>query len=382
MSYRKEKIMSLTGQEVNGLNQSELKAQCEQFLDAKMHGICFSPYEGTQVPGDPISEAQVRRKLELLVPHTEWIRVFSCTQGNEIIPKLAKEYGFKTLVGAWLGEEADKNEEELQGLISLASAGYVDVAAVGNEVMYREELEEEELVEYILRAKQALKGIPVGYVDAYYEFTNRPKITEVCDVILANCYPYWEACHIDYSLLYMKQMYYQAVQAASGKRVIITETGWPSSGDALGAAEPGYENALKYFINAQAWSQQEGIEMFYFSAFDEGWKVGAEGKCGCVLGAMGCQRATQVLGRQASLKLQHEKRGPQAPFSNLIDRIHERRSRDSLSLQRIARPINSFPSMASSAASASAWFGISTKPKPRLRPVSRSWMTLARSTSP
>ena len=276
--------MFLTGQEVNGLNQSELKAQCEQFLDAKMHGICFSPYEGTQEPGDPISEAQVRRKLELLVPHTEWIRVFSCTQGNEIIPNLAKEYGFKTLVGAWLGEETDKNEEELQGLIALASAYYVDVAAVGNEVMYREELEEEELIEYILRAKQSLKGIPVGYVDAYYEFTNRPKITEVCDVILANCYPYWEACHIDYSLLYMKQMYYQAVQAASGKRVIITETGWPSSGDALGAAEPGYENALKYFINAQAWSQQEGIEMFYFSAFDEDWKVGAEGSVGAFWG--------------------------------------------------------------------------------------------------
>ena len=276
--------MSLTGQEVNGLNQSELKAQCEQFLDAKMHGICFSPYEGTQEPGDPISEAQVRRKLELLVPHAQWIRVFSCTQGNEIIPKLAKEYGFKTLVGAWLGEETDKNEEELEGLIALARAGYVDVAAVGNEVMYREELEEEELIEYILRAKQALNGIPVGYVDAYYEFTNRPKITEVCDVILANCYPYWEACHIDYSLLYMKQMYYQAVQAASGKRVIITETGWPSSGDALGAAEPGYENALKYFINAQAWSQQEGIEMFYFSAFDEGWKVGAEGSVGAFWG--------------------------------------------------------------------------------------------------
>ena len=276
--------MSLTGQEVNGLNQSELKAQCEQYLNAKMHGICFSPYEGTQEPGDPISEAQVRRKLELLVPYTQWIRVFSCTQGNEIIPKLAKGYGFNTLVGAWLGEEIDKNEEELQGLITLASAGCVDVAAVGNEVMYREELEEEELIEYILRAKQALNGIPVGYVDAYYEFTNRPKITEVCDVILANCYPYWEACHIDYSLLYMKQMYYQAVQAAPGKRVIITETGWPSSGDALGAAEPGYENALKYFINAQDWSQREGIEMFYFSAFDEGWKVGAEGSVGAFWG--------------------------------------------------------------------------------------------------
>ena len=284
MSYRKEKIMSLTGQEVNGLNRSQLQEQCNELLNAKMHGICFSPYEGTQEPGDPISEAQVRRKLELLLPHTDWIRVFSCTQGNEIIPKLAKEYGFQTLVGAWLGEEADKNEDELQGLIDLANAGYVDVAAVGNEVMYREELEEEELIEYILRAKQALNGIPVGYVDAYYEFTNRPAVAEVCDVILANCYPYWEACHIDYSLLYMKQMYYQAVQAASGKRVIITETGWPSSGDALGAAEPGYENALKYFINAQEWSQREGIEMFYFSAFDEGWKVGSEGSVGAFWG--------------------------------------------------------------------------------------------------
>lgn len=284
MSYRKEKVMSLTGQEVNGLKRSELREQCEQFLNAKMHGICFSPYEGTQEPGDPISEAQVRRKLELLLPHSNWIRVFSCTQGNEIIPKLAKEYGFSTLVGAWLGEEKDKNEEELQGLIALANAGYVDVAAVGNEVMYREELEEEELIEYILQVKPAMSGVPVGYVDAYYEFTNRPNITAVCDVILANCYPYWEACHIDYSLLYMKQMYYQAVQAAPGKRVIITETGWPSSGDALGAAEPGYENALKYFINAQGWSQREGIEMFYFSAFDEGWKVGTEGSVGAFWG--------------------------------------------------------------------------------------------------
>jgi len=82
----------------------------------------------------------------------------------------------------------------------------------------------------------------------------------------------------------MKQMYYQAQQAAPGKRIIITETGWPSQGDALGAAEPGHENALKYFINAQNWSKKEGVEMFYFSAFDESWKVGAEGSVGAFWG--------------------------------------------------------------------------------------------------
>ena len=52
----------------------------------------------------------------------------------------------------------------------------------------------------------------------------------------------------------------------------------------MGAADPGYENALKYFINAQSWSQKEEIEMFYFSAFYEAWKVGAEGSVGAFWG--------------------------------------------------------------------------------------------------
>jgi glucan 1,3-beta-glucosidase len=284
MSYRQEKVLSLTGAEVSTLNRSELQEHSARSLTDKMHGICFSPYEGSQRPGDSITEAQVRRKLELLRPHADWIRVFSCTDGNEIIPRLAKKLGFQTLVGAWLGKEDDKNELEIKSLVELANSGFVDVAAVGNEVMYREEMEEEKLIAYIHQAKRELPNIPVGYVDAYYEFSNRPRITEACDVILANCYPYWEGCHIDYSLLYMKQMFYQARQAAPGKRVIITETGWPSEGDALGAAEPGYENALKYFINAQHWSKKERIEMFYFSAFDESWKVEAEGSVGAFWG--------------------------------------------------------------------------------------------------
>jgi len=284
MSYRKEKHLSLAGFSQSKHSQDTLKEISTTVLKSKMHGICFSPYEGSQKPGDPLTETQVRRKLELLRPYADWIRVFSCTEGNEIIPRLAKEYGFKTLVGAWLGEELDKNELEINALVELANKGFVDVAAVGNEVMYREEMEEEELIAYILRVKKQIPKIPVGYVDAYYEFSNRPMITEACDVILANCYPYWEGCHIDYSLLYMKQMYYQAQQAAPGKRIIITETGWPSQGDALGAAEPGHENALKYFINAQNWSKKEGVEMFYFSAFDESWKVGAEGSVGAFWG--------------------------------------------------------------------------------------------------
>ena len=284
MSYRKEKSKSLLGIDTNNLKKDSLIKLSQSVLNNGMHGLCFSPYEEGQKPGDLISQSQIRRKLELIKPYTKWIRTFSCTDGNEQIPILAKEYGLKTLVGAWLGDDPIINEDEINGLINLTNQGCVDIAAVGNEVMYREDLSEDELIDYINRVKSAIPNTPVGYVDAYYEFTDRPKITDVCDVILANCYPFWEGCSLEYSLVYMKQMYFQAMSAANGKKVIITETGWPSQGANLEGAFPSYENALKYFINAQNWSNDENIEMFYFSSFDESWKVGSEGDVGAFWG--------------------------------------------------------------------------------------------------
>ena len=137
MSYRKEKYRSLLGVDTNLLGEKELQKMSQSILEDGMHGLCFSPYEEGQEPGDPISEGQIRRKLEIIAPYTKWIRTFSCTEGNEQIPRLAKEYGLKTLVGAWLGDDAQVNEDEIEGLITLSKAGFVDVAAVGNEVMYR-----------------------------------------------------------------------------------------------------------------------------------------------------------------------------------------------------------------------------------------------------
>jgi glucan 1,3-beta-glucosidase len=190
----------------------------------------------------------------------------------------------KTLVGAWLGKDRDLNEKELSGLIDLAHRGLVDIAAVGNEVLYRNDLPKDELLGHIARVKAALPDIPVGYVDAYYEFRDHADISAACDVILANCYPYWEGCNMEYSLVYMQQMYQQAVHAANGKPVIISETGWPSQGTGLDGAIPSVENAMKYFINTQQWAKQDDIAVFYFSSFDESWKVGAEGDVGAYWG--------------------------------------------------------------------------------------------------
>ncbi len=284
MSLRAGKIKALVGIDYANKTPKGLRNIFKKVLDNGMHGLCFSLYEDGQEPGMHISDDQIRRRMKIIKPYTNWIRSFSCTDGNEAIPRIAKEFGLKTMVGAWLGNDAEINKREIANLIKLGKEGCVDIAAVGNEVMYRQDLTEDELLAFMHEVKEAIPNIPMGYVDAYYEFSHRPRITDACDVILANCYPYWEGCSIEYSLLYMKDMYNQAAAAGKGKKVIITETGWPSVGELFHGAQPSYDNAIKYFINSQKWSEEDDIEMFYFSSFDESWKVGSEGDVGAYWG--------------------------------------------------------------------------------------------------
>lgn len=288
MSYRKEHVFTEPLlPDINylaGKDEATVSSLFAGILQTGVHGFCFSLYEEGQKPGDIISETQVRRRMEILRPYTKWIRSFSCTEGNEFIPIVAKEYGLKTLVGAWLGNDPEVNRREVEGLIKLAGEGMVDIAAVGNEVMYRKDLSEEELLEFIHEVKSRIPHVPVGYVDAYYEFTQRPAITETCDMVLCNCYPFWESCPFEHALAYMQQMYRQAREAGNGKPVIITETGWPSQGENLKGAVPSVKHARDYFINTQLWSAKEHIPVFYFSSFDESWKTGPEGEVGAYWG--------------------------------------------------------------------------------------------------
>jgi len=284
MSQLHKRTLSLTGIDVGRLSLDSLRSLTREILENRIHGLSFSPYVDGQGPGTVISENQIRQRLAIIAPHVRWIRTFSCSLGQELIPAIAREYGLKTLVGVWLDDDRDNNELELENAIRIAAAGHVDILGVGNEVLLRGDLTEDELLNFVKRAKAALPGVEIGYVDAYFKFEDHPRVTEACDVLLANCYPFWESCPAEHALLYMKEMYRRAEKAGNGKRVIISETGWPNIGTAEGAAVPSFENAIKYFVDTIRWAEADGTEFFYFSSLDESWKVGAEGDVGAYWG--------------------------------------------------------------------------------------------------
>jgi len=291
VSYRTEKSSLFQGHPyspadvfMSDMSLEDVKSLFLEVLNNGIHGICFSLYEDGQKPGDIISEDQITRRIKILKPYVKWIRTFSTTEGNELIPAIACEHGLRTMVGAWLGNDKEKNELELENLVQLCQDGFVDIAAVGNEVLYRNDLSIEDLMESIKYVKSQVPDIQVGYVDAYYEFGRHPQLVDVCDMLLANYYPFWEGTHFQDSLDHLHHMHQQTVAAANGKKIIVTETGWPSRGENIKSAFPDPIFAIKYFINAQLWAVDSGVEMFYFSSFDEPWKVGAEGEVGAYWG--------------------------------------------------------------------------------------------------
>ena len=275
----------LLGIDFSDLSYEDKVELFQSILNTGIHGISFSPYMDGQAPGVEISPQQIHERMSIIRPFTRWVRTFSAIEGNQEAPRIAKEMGLKTMVGVGLGEDRDKNEIELAGGIEIARAGHADILAVGNEIMLREDLAEDELIDYIQRARQAVPDeVAVSYVDAYFLFENHPRVAEVCDVLLVNCYPFWESCQAEYAVLYMKDMYRRATAVANGKKVIVSETGWPSTGSAFGDSIPSADNALEYFIKTYQWAREDNIDIFYFSSFDESWKVGDEGDVGAYWG--------------------------------------------------------------------------------------------------
>jgi len=249
----------------------------------KLYGLNFGPYvkEGQNPDkGTYIPEEQIRDLMTTIAPYTDWGKTFGCRNGLEVTGRVAHEQGLKIAVGAWLSSNLSANEEEISSLINIGQAGEADMLIVGSETLYRGDLTEAQLIAYINQVKEAVPGIPVATADTYGKLLDHPDVMAAGDVILANFYPLWEGIDVNQSIADLHAKYQEVVAAAGGKKVYVAETGWPSEGEPIGSAVPSPENAAFYFQNFVSWAEAQGVDYFYFEAFDEPWKAIKEGSRG------------------------------------------------------------------------------------------------------
>lgn len=254
-------------------------------MPSLIQGIAYSPFRDCQNPhwGPFPAEDQIRKDLLLARYMSNAIRTYSSTGVQGRIPELARHFGLRVSAGAWLGPDRESNEQEIADLIALAQTVDLESVIVGNEVLLRGDLSEDELINHIQWVKSNV-DVPVTTAEIGSILLQHPGLMDAMDYHLIHLYGYWDGIPIENAARYVVDQYHLIQDQAGGKRVVIGETGWPSAGPPRGNAVPSLENQRRFLREFLTLAQQEDVEFYYFAAFDELWKT--EGGVGLYWGMM------------------------------------------------------------------------------------------------
>jgi exo-beta-1,3-glucanase (GH17 family) len=78
--------------------------------------------------------------------------------------------------------------------------------------------------------------------------------------------------HVKHAVEYFAATYHALKKLAPDKKVVVLETGWPTSGGRQGDAVASYENALRYIEEISSWGRSMAVDVFIFEVMDELWK--------------------------------------------------------------------------------------------------------------
>lgn len=271
----------------------------------KAHSLSFAPFRNGQSPLKQIypTAEQIEQDMALLAPRTERVRVYTSLEGMEAVPALARKYGLKVTLGAWLGAPvtaaaAATNEAETKSAIELATAypDVIDKVIVGNEVLLRGELKPAELAAFIRRVRDAVEQ-PVGYADVWEFWLKYPEMAAEVDFIAIHLLPYWENDPVGIEGVAARILEsYEAVRARfPDKPIMIAEAGWPTAGRMRGPARASVINQVRFFEIFARLAREHRFDYNLIEAFDQTWKAEQEGWTGAAWGIFTAERTPKVM---------------------------------------------------------------------------------------
>lgn len=109
-----------------------------------------------------------------------------------------------------------------------------------------------------------MPAIPGSTAETDSILVAHPAVIQAVDAITVNYYPYWTGTALQQAVTSIHRAHQSMVAAAGGKQVIVTETGWPSCWDPLGAAVPSPANASAYLLDFVSWACTRGTIFLLF----------------------------------------------------------------------------------------------------------------------
>jgi exo-beta-1,3-glucanase (GH17 family)/cellulose synthase/poly-beta-1,6-N-acetylglucosamine synthase-like glycosyltransferase len=252
--------------------------------------VSYAPFERGHTVADSIADSEkIRADLKKLSTMTRAVRLYTSTEGSELVPPVAAEFGIKVTVGAWIDKNVDRNEREIDAAINLArhNSNVIGVV-VGNETIYRGEQKVEDLIELIKRVKKSV-NVPVTTGEIWNIWRDFPELAYSVDFIAAHVLPYWEFFTDKQAVDQAVAMFQLLRDQFPGKRIVIAEFGWPSAGYNLQNAVPGPFEQASVLRNFVTRAEAIGMDYNIVEAIDQPWKF-FEGGVGPYWGILNAAR--------------------------------------------------------------------------------------------
>lgn len=252
----------------------------------RLQCVSYAPYRRPgHTPFDAnlrIDAAQIREDLAALAPLSACVRLYSVDQGLDQVPAIAREFGLKVMLGAWIGADDARNAAELERAIAVANthADVVDVLVVGNEVLLRREQSLAGMQALLAKARESSR-VPVTYADVWEFWMANAALAEHVDRVTVHILPFWEdhPVAVDDAPAHVAETYAR-VSAHFDKPVVIGETGWPSAGRQREGSLPSRVNQARFIRGFVGEAHARGWQYNLIEAIDQPWKRALEGTVG------------------------------------------------------------------------------------------------------
>jgi exo-beta-1,3-glucanase (GH17 family) len=254
--------------------------------NAKLQCVSYAPFRSGQTPLIPstiITAEQVEQDLAQLAKVTDCIRTYSIENGQDIIAGIARKAGLKVIQGIWLSSNRFKNLNQISTVVRLTREypDTISAVVVGNEVLLRGEMTENDLAA-IIRSVKSQVTVPVTYADVWEYWKKNREIADTVDFITIHILPYWEDIPIraKFAADHVDSIRKDMAANFPGKEILIGETGWPSEGRMREGALPSRTNQARVVSEILTRAKQEDFRVNLIEAYDQPWKRQLEGTVG------------------------------------------------------------------------------------------------------
>lgn len=240
-------------------------------------GVAYSPYNKDK---SCKSTSQVASDFQQIIGF-QVVRLYG-TDCNQVANVIAATHGkVKLFVGIF---DISNIQSEVGTISSAVNGdwGVINTVSVGNELVNTGKASVSQVIVAIGSARSALKSAgfsgPVVTVDTMAAMKDNPALCTASDFCAINCHAFFDGNVLpDGAGAFVQKWAKDVSDAAGGKTVVVSESGWPTQGSNNNKAVPSKENHAAAITSLRL---TFGSNLVLYSAYNDLWKQDRESTFG------------------------------------------------------------------------------------------------------